>query len=178
MRNKPILATISVLFLAFSIYAGVLLIDNQDTDTRSRASSTPTIAITTDEVSYKANSNFAVTVEVNTGNNPVDSIQAEVKYDPKVLKAVSISPLQAFSSQAIESQEINEASGSVNYQVAPAAGTPPNNVNNSIAIIVFQAKTTGSTLIELDTTKSQASIKPGKANIIESYIPLNLIITP
>jgi hypothetical protein len=178
MRTKPILATISVLFLAFSIYAGVLLIDNQDTDTRSRASSTPTIAITTDEVSYKENTNFAVTLKTNTGNNPVDSIQAAIKYDPKVLKAVSINPLQAFPSQAIESQEINESSGLVNYQVAPATGTPPDTVNSSIAIIVFQAKATGSTLIELDTTKSQASIKPGKANIIESYIPLNLIITP
>lgn len=178
MRNKPILATISVLFLAFSIYAGVLLIDNQDTDSRSRAAATPTLSISTDEVSYKANTNFAVTLEANTGNNPVDSIEAQVKYDPNALKAISIRPLQAFSSQIMESQEINESSGLVNYYVIPAAGTPPDTVDNSIAIIIFQALKSGSTLIELDTSKSQASIKPGKANIIESYIPLNLIITP
>jgi hypothetical protein len=177
MHNKPILATISVLFLAFSIYAGVLLISNNDTDNRSQAADIPTLSLTTDEISYPANVNFAVTVKLDTAKSPVDKIKAVLTYDPQALTALSITPLQAYQSQVVETQEIDTKKGEVSLLIKPALGTPPNDISSSIGIIVFQAKKEGVTLINLDP-QSSASIKPGNANIISSLIPLSLAITP
>jgi len=177
MRNKPVLATLSLLFLAFSIYAGVLFLDSRSTDTRSLAAATPTMNLETDEVSYPVHVNFAVTVKLDTLVNPVDTVKAIITFDPTILTALSITPLQAYSSQLVETQDIDNRTGKITLTLSPAVGTPPDNIAGSIGIIVFQAKQAGSTTLTL-SEESSASIRPSNTNIIENLLSLPLTITP
>lgn len=171
MKNKPVLATVSFLFLVFSIYAGVLLIMDNNTDTRSQAADTPTLSLSVDESSIPTNQNFAVTLDLDTANKPVNSIKAILKYDPKILTALSITPLNPFSSQVVDEQNIDSEDGLVELEISPGPGVPPNNVNGSVAIIVFRGNRPETTQIQLDEDSS-AALLPDKESIL---ITLNSI---
>lgn len=150
----------------------------QDTDFRGQAASTPTISLSIDEPAYPIQENFAVTLDLDTANQPIDSVNIHLEYDPELLEAISIKTLEIFSNQEILDKSIDHTQGLVHLSIAPQSGSKPTNVAGPTAVIVFKGiQPAKSTAIDF-LPQTNASLSPNSQSILTTKIPAAVALRP
>lgn len=97
---------------------------------------------------------FNMTVQVNAGTQPVNTVQATLKFDPTYLEVQSLTPLGELTMAA--ENKYDNAAGTIGYSVAKTGGSVTGTFN--VVQITFKAKATvPSTAVEFQFVQPLAS---------------------
>src|SRR3989344_3007926 len=92
---KKIFIITSILLILVTIPA-VVYFSQKGTEMRSKAAPNTSLTLTPSTLTPAVNEEFIVHIDINTGDNLVNSVSIDVRYDPAVLTATKIDPKTFF----------------------------------------------------------------------------------
>jgi hypothetical protein len=162
MKNRPIIATLSIVFLSFAIYSGVLFFSSgEQTDTRGQAAESPTIRFDSPTEQTTVGTNIAIPIRVDSAGELTDKLSVTISYDPEYLKAVSVTPQNVLNGVNTGREHIDPVTHTVSFDLLIEPGLEPKPVAGIAGFISFKALKPGGTELRLlpSTTQSLNDVK-------------------
>lgn len=85
---------------------------------------------------------YTLAVVINTGENPVNSVQMELAYDPQALTNVTLAPGDFFQQPSALVDNINTVDGRISYALAEQIDLPGKMGTGSVALLSFNVSPT------------------------------------
>lgn len=119
----------------------------------AQASAKASLYLSPNSGTFFVGSTFDVSVFVNTGDNNINAVKADLKFDPKKIQIASPATGKSFISVWIAQPTYSNIEGTISFQ----GGTPSPGINTSaglVSTITFRAVAPGETVISiLDSSK-------------------------
>lgn len=107
------------------------------------------LALVPEKQSVKTNQSFSVTINLRTGDYKVDTIDAVLKFDPKVLKVEKVSEGMFFAEYPVKRWKDDKVylTGTIGISGKQAGGTKG---EGPFGTVTFKALSTGSAIVNFD----------------------------
>lgn len=80
---------------------------------------------------------YTVAVKIDTGDNPVNSVQMELAYDPQALTNVTLAPGTFFTQPNVLVNNINTTDGRISYALTEQIDLPGKKGTGTLALVSF-----------------------------------------
>lgn len=164
---KKIFIIVSILLVLVTIPA-VVYFSQKSTEMRSKAAPNTSLTLTPSNPTPAINEEFVVHVDINTGDNLVNSVSIDVRYDPAVLTAVKIDP-GTFLINPLFTDNPQSSVGTAGrvkqtYYVQGSASFKTG--SGTVANITFKAKAGGSSSVWLNRENTLVFGQPDNNDVL------------
>lgn len=164
---KKIFILISILLILVTIPA-IVYFSKKGTEMRSKAAPNTSLTLTSSNPAPAINEEFVVHVDINTGDNLVNSVSIDVRYDPAVLTAEKIDP-GTFLTDPLFTDNPQSSVGTAGrvkqtYYVQGTASFKTG--SGTVANITFKAKAGGSSSVWLNRENTLVFGQPDNNDVL------------
>lgn len=123
---------------------------------------------------------FSTDIIINTGQDPVNKVQLEISYDPKILTKVDINPGSFFTDPKISLKTIDQQNGRISFALGIQDGETGILGQSVLATLSFTAIQKNATASVSLLPKTNVSADGYSESVLKSTIDavINLKITP
>ncbi|HEX8181966.1 MAG TPA: IPT/TIG domain-containing protein [Candidatus Saccharimonadales bacterium] len=162
--QKRVVQRFSVVAVALVVVGSVAYFGANNSNS-SQAAGVGTLSVTPATGTFTTGSNVSVTISEDSGTDPVNSVQASLRYDATKLQYVSMTEGTAFSTIAATS---TATAGTIRVGRATAAGSSVTG-NNAVVTVTFRVLgNTGTTALNFDPAFSFIVRSTDSVNILTS----------
>ncbi len=164
------LALITVGLVALALMPKANTPDNLQTQIQTVTPQT-TLAISTMPQISSSPSAYKLNVDINTGENKVNTVQLELSYDPNVLTNVDINPAGFFENPNILIKKIDQANGRISYALGITSGQSGISGQGVLATISFSSSQKGKVNTEISfTPKTEVKADGTPESVLKSSV--------
>lgn len=173
---KNIIVVLVVMVMLGGVGVGVYLMQ-QSTEFREKAAPATTLSFSTQTSSPEIGQVFNVQSVINTAENQVSGIQANINFTPGMLELVEVTLAEGFFEELGQfDPEINNELGTLVFIMWTMPNTDPSQGTGTIATLSFKALKAGTATVSYGDGSLVGAIKEDGKNVLVGTTPITLNI--
>jgi hypothetical protein len=175
MNKKVVFAIISLLVIVIGAAAAVFLA-SQNQDIRKSAAPATSLALVPSTSSPKVNSQFNVSLNIDTSTNNVIAAELYINYDPTKLELLTVDRGAFFTGNQQIGPTIDNTLGKLSYTLLLSPGATPVQGRGTVALLTFRAKAQGAAIVSIATNTIIGALGENAQNVLLNPQPLTITI--